>query len=366
MVKIKAEINFLPNNIKYHFTKKKRVVYVGCTEQGNLGDDAIFDAIRLMLKEDMCLYPISYAQPASGGFFRQIFFKNPDYIILGGGTIIKKGKEESYLRLLMQWHNLFPDSKMAVLGPGVVNPKFSNDIGFPIDIDAWKETLEKCTFISVRGPLSKAELDCWGMNKNIHVFYDPALWYVKKEFKTKKEQKKIAVNFANIKNRIHGGDSTLIEKFAFSIVRKLVLSGWEVYLYPTTKSDNHYMLETIGLKAINGIHVYSNFMNIYESTDFLESMDLLLGQRLHSVIFSACVATPFIALEYEPKTNDFLQSIGMADYSYRVDNLELRIIYEHLIDIYGNIHEEQRKLSEKLKTAKREQMRCVELFLTTK
>jgi hypothetical protein len=358
-----AEINMLPLNLAYLFSAKKRSLYIGCTRMGNLGDEAIFEAIKELLSSKFFLYELPYHKPTSGKYFRKLFFRSPDYIFLGGGTIIRKSANESYLRILNRMITKWPNAKIAIIGPGVVDVNFADYIGFPINIEDWKLVLNKSNFISVRGVLSFNELNKWGLKQKVHIFHDPAIYFAKPTIKSKTKLKKIGINFANIGNRIYGKNKKKIELFAFQIVEKLIDSGWEIYLYPTTKSDLNYMLEDIGLKKIKELNIYENYTDIEHSLKFLEDLDVFLGQRLHSIIFSASVYTPFHALEYEPKTCDFLTTLDMDNYSTRVDELDVNIIFEKIEILYSQIDNEQQKLFSKVALAKKEQTNCTQWFV---
>lgn len=360
---LKVEVLYLSKNFGYFFSKKKKAIYVGCTGQGNLGDEAILKAITSMLKSKFYLYEISYAKPSSGKYFRKLLIKNPDYIFLGGGTIIRKGANESYLKILNDSIRIWPRAKIAILGPGVAEPSFAKFIGFPIDVEGWKKLLNQSNFISVRGIRSKNLLDSWQLSKNVNILHDPAIWLTRSDFQKKSKQKRIGLNFADIGDRIYGRDQDLIKQFALELVGILQKDGWTIFLYPTTKSDMDFMLENIGFKNVEGIRRYDNYTDLEQSLSFLESLDVFIGQRLHSIIFSAAVSTPFFALEYEPKTKDFLETINMANYASQVDRLDTKEIFNKIDEIYLNIHSEQFSLNVSMMKAKKEQKQCLNLFL---
>jgi polysaccharide pyruvyl transferase WcaK-like protein len=360
---LRAEFAYLPKNLGYLFSSKKKAIYIGCTGHENLGDEGILKAIRLMLQADFFLYDIFYPKPSSGRYLRKLLVKNPDYIILGGGTIIRKKASESYLKILLNVKKKYPKAKIAILGPGVADPDFANYIGFPVDIPNWKSFLKQSSFVAVRGTHSKKTLESWKLDNPVHIFHDPAVYFTRNSFNKKSKNKKIGLNFANIGDRIFGKNNDLISEFALTFVRKLQEEGWEIYLYPTTPSDLFYMLEGIGLKNNKGMHIYSNYLKLDESLDFLESLDVFLGQRLHSIIFAATVGTPFFALEYEPKTSDFLDTINLLNYSCRVDQLDVDFVWEKIRNIYNNLETEQDLLKKKITEAKEDQLRCLNLFL---
>ena len=61
------------------------------------------------------------------------------------------------------------------------------------------------------------------------------------------------INFANIGERIYGGNSKKLKTIYFDFVELLIINKWEVYLYPTTYYDLDYMLNDIGLSSLKGI-----------------------------------------------------------------------------------------------------------------
>lgn len=360
---IKDELIMLPKLISYLFTNKKKAIYVGCTGMGNLGDEAIYQAIKHYLSSDIFIYALPYDNVNAGKIGRRWFLKNPDLIILGGGTIIKKGPKESYLKIIQNQVELYPKAKTIILGPGVADANFAGSNGDIVDVLAWKLFLDKSTFVSVRGELSKKQLELWEVKNEIYILHDPVVYYAKHAILPKNKSKKIAINFAFIGNKIYGKNPKLIEEFANGIVQLLIENGWEIFLYPTTKSDLNYMQNVIGLKKHKEIKVYEDYINIDKSLSFIESMDVFLGQRLHSIIFAACVYTPFHAIEYEPKTSDFLITTGFENYLTRTDNLNINKAFHTIIELYNNIDKEQEKSFQLVSFAKQEQKKYIKEML---
>lgn len=44
------------------------------------------------------------------------------------------------------------------------------------------------------------------------------------------------------------------------------------------------------------------------------NLDLLIGIRLHALIFAALMHVPFIGISYDPKINSFLQAVNEKQY----------------------------------------------------
>jgi polysaccharide pyruvyl transferase WcaK-like protein len=357
---IKYEFILLPQLLRYLLTFKKKVIYVGCTGMGNLGDEAVYRGIEKVLGKNAVLYNILYSKPSAGKIGRKYFMKKPDYIMLGGGTIIKKGAHESYFKIFNDLHQKFPKSKLIVFGAGVADPVLAGEVGFPTDILSWSELLNKFDFIGVRGVLSQSLLKSkeWNVSSEVNVLHDPALFYANKELKLKAKSKKIGINICDIIGRIYGHNAVGVENFANQLISKLIKGGWEIYLYPTVNSDINYMKRIINKDLLKEVKIYKDFSNLKASLSFFDTIDLFVGERLHSIIFSSITYTPFHAIEYESKTSDYLLTLGLHGYSIRTDELNPEKCIERINYLYDNIHDEQKKLFDACQKARQSQLEC--------
>jgi len=359
---IATEFQTFPKYLKYIFSSRKRAIYIGCLGHHNIGDDAVYKAIKLMIKSKIVLYAVDYANVSKGAKLRKFHFSYPDYIIIGGGTIIKKKATESYLRLILNYYHEYPKAQLIILGSGVASPTLAKQIGFPTDVEAWATILNKCSYISVRGPLSKTIIvNDWHVTTPIEILYDPALHF--KQTKAQKSRKKIiGVNFCNIVSRIYGLDQKKVDVFAKNMVQKFLDNDWKVILFPTTDSDMGYMRNVLGDEIFKSVK-HADFKNIDKSLRFFDTIDIFLGMRLHSIIFSALKSTPFYAIEYEQKTSDFLQSIGLNNHQVRTDELNVDKVFSEVNFVYTNLEEEQNELFVLVNQAKSKQIQVVKAFL---
>ncbi len=78
----------------------------------------------------------------------------------------------------------------------------------------------------------------------------------------------------------------------------------------------------------------------------MTKMDLLIGMRLHALIFAASVGVPIIGLAYEPKVEGFLESVNQISAGH-VTKLD----YNKLIEIIDKVWENKEKIHNELQEA---------------
>lgn len=190
-----------------------------------------------------------------------------------------------------------------------------------------------------------------GVDKPINILFDPAL-YLQQKLQPKSKTKTIGVNFCNIIDRVYGFDQNKVEKFATELLYKLLDSQWNIVLYPTTSNDIPYMQHFLPQKILKEIRIFNYSSDIHKMLQFYDTIDVFLGMRLHSIIFSSLRATPFYAIEYEQKTSDFLQSVKIESQSCRTDNLNVENVFVQIELMYNSLEQEQNNLYKKIADAK--------------
>ena len=68
-------------------------------------------------------------------------------------------------------------------------------------------------------------------------------------------------------------------------------------------------------KMKNPGYIVSSRYSVSETIGIISAMDLVVGMRLHSLIFAAAQKVPMIGIAYEPKVDWFLKYIGLEEYS---------------------------------------------------
>ncbi|HEY9878185.1 MAG TPA: polysaccharide pyruvyl transferase family protein [Leptolyngbyaceae cyanobacterium] len=305
--------------------------YIGFLGHQNLGDDILFAAFQSLFPTLQFLTydgavdsvhnpPFSY-YPVELALYKKFVKPSPFYnvVFLGGGTLINR---KQYLSRLD--HALQQGNRCVVFGTGVADPVFwhSHDGGedYLNQIKAWIPLLKESLSVQVRGPRSARILAEYGLY-DTEVIGDPALAMCRPRALPHTITGTIGLNVGS-----HGvlwGEETQIYKTVIELIRKLIAIDWRVELLPFHQGDlalSQQIAQEIGSPQVS---IWTQFTEIEKTLQRIKTYDLVIGQRLHSIVLSCGCAVPFIALKYTPKCEDFLESIGLQSFALRTDELEL-------------------------------------------
>lgn len=88
-----------------------------------------------------------------------------------------------------------------------------------------------------------------------------------------------------------------------------------VELIPMQFSVDYPFMRRIQQLVRRPIVVYSRPLEFYEVQDIIAGLGLVIGMRLHSLIFAFNTGTPFVGITYHQKVDSFLKLVGMDEYS---------------------------------------------------
>jgi len=118
--------------------------------------------------------------------------------------------------------------------------------------------------------------------------------------------------------------------------------AWPVF-FPMQHPDDVPILENVAAKMKNECTIVKEKLSIYETFDLISEMHMLLGMRLHALVFAAVAAVPMVGLVYDPKIQGFLDYIGQPS-AGDVRTLE----YKHLFDLSDKVWQEREAISNQL------------------
>lgn len=86
--------------------------------------------------------------------------------------------------------------------------------------------------------------------------------------------------------------------------------GLHPVFFPMQHPEDIPILENAAAKMHGKSTIVREKLNVCQTYDLISKMDMLLGMRLHSLVFSAVAGVPLIGLVYDPKIQGFLDYIG--------------------------------------------------------
>jgi polysaccharide pyruvyl transferase WcaK-like protein len=308
-----------------------RLLYVGWTGHGNLGDDAIADALLPQLPAVEPWHvphdPKEFARRVLGG---GLHGSGDRAVLVGGGTVVGRRN----WRLLLQATGLLLARRRPwhLIGIGVEDPAFQGKNSFSAggELARWPGLCRRFDRVTVRGPRSAALLDSVGVNAE--VVGDPALLHEPAEAATARD-KLLAVNLG-FGDDLWGHDHDRVVRAVADLVRGVVADGWSVRFLVINPKDQRFAEEALHLAAVAGER--TEIRPAYTVPDYFAAIGdctVLVAERLHALVLAAAAAVPMVGLEYQPKCADFLASVGTAERSVRTDQVTPQILREHVDEL---------------------------------
>ncbi|WP_339284473.1 polysaccharide pyruvyl transferase CsaB [Paenibacillus sp. FSL R5-0486] len=254
--------------------------------------------------------------------------KESDGLISGGGSLLQDATGLKsipyYLGVikLAQW--LKKPTFIYAQGIGPVNRKIFNPM--------IKSVFKACTYVSVRDEQSADYLRGLGLQWNqIHVVPDPVMGLPLPETNSKAVAGATSADAANQANRVEpstGGHTKLPvigvsvrfwesdrkELTAIAAGLKKLCSKRAVHLrflpfhLPVDEQASRFLMEMLGDVTSKGseISITQDMTDPQLMLEEVSKCDLVIGMRLHSLIYAASQYVPPVGISYDPKIDQFL------------------------------------------------------------
>ncbi|MEK4665498.1 polysaccharide pyruvyl transferase CsaB [Priestia sp. FSL H7-0729] len=254
--------------------------------------------------------------------------KESDGLISGGGSLLQDATGLKsipyYLGVIKLAQMLKKPTFIYAQGIGPVNRKFFNPM--------IKSVFKACTYVSVRDEQSADYLRGLGLQWNqIHVVPDPVMGLPLPEAKVESGAGSVSANGAAEANRVEttSGAHTKLpvigisvrfwesdrkELTAIAAGLKKLCSKRAVHLrflpfhLPIDEQASRFLMELLGDVTSKGSEV-SIAQDLTDPQLMLEEVskcDLVIGMRLHSLIYAASQYVPPVGISYDPKIDQFL------------------------------------------------------------
>jgi polysaccharide pyruvyl transferase CsaB len=202
--------------------------------------------------------------------------------------------------------------------------------------------------ISVRDRQSKVLLENLGIN-NIEVFADPAYAIGYQNEAALNRQRQVVLTLRPWVNGDHDNFNQIMADFIIWLREKHDLET--VFLpFQTDHTDDRERYEQV--KKILGRNSAGFKLIIPEdysqAVEMIGRSEAVIGMRLHSIIFAVLGRTPFLGISYSKKVRDFIETIGLDDFSLDYGKITL----EQLKGKFDTLMAKKTEVSMKMEKAK--------------
>ncbi|HZK56978.1 MAG TPA: polysaccharide pyruvyl transferase CsaB [Clostridia bacterium] len=325
----------------------KKIFIFGYYGFKNIGDEAILSSIIDTLRKidpDIIISALSYSaqytedlhniKAISRNNLREIVraIKEADLVISGGGSLLQ---DVTSNRSLIYYLGIIYLAKK-------MNKKvmfYGNGIG-PINKNISKYLINrvanKVDMIAVRDYNSLIELKSLGINRNIEVTADATFVL---EPVSENRVKEILGNqgiptdkpLIGVSVRPWKNDASLkkaLSKFGDYVTEK----NMNILFIPMQPSRDIPVSREICESMKNRAYIIEEELNPREVMGLIGHMDILVGMRLHALIFAAGMSVPMLGIEYDPKVKSFLDIIKQVNLGTvtEIDETKIRTEFDRL------------------------------------
>ncbi|SJZ42948.1 polysaccharide pyruvyl transferase CsaB [Selenihalanaerobacter shriftii] len=341
----------------------KQIAIVGYYGFDNAGDEAILASIISSLRERdselqvtvLSANPAKTAQTynvkAVNRFsFSDIIniFKEVDLFIIGGGSLLQDITSQKsilyYLGLIYIAKRIGLPVFFYGQGVGPVTRRLSKGL--------MPRVLNQVERITVRDEDSKELLLDLGVKKQVQVTADPVFDLRlpdEKEIEEiiHKEGMDLSGEVIGVSVRYWQENSNYLDKLA-QVLNKVQeeLNVNICFLplhYPVDKRASQELAEKMGVE----VQILEGNYHPQQIAGLFSKIDLLVGVRLHSLIFAAINQLPMVGISYDPKVDSFLERLDLKPAGY-VDELNIDRLYNQILKSWEQKEELQHELAKKV------------------
>lgn len=332
----------------------------------NLGDEAILEAIINNLKNklnDTTITVLSAKPEITKEKYgvdsvnrRSIFgiikaIKDCNLLISGGGSLLQDitSKRSIHYYLGIIAIGLLMGKKIMVYSQGIgpINKNTNRIIT--------RFLLNKVDYITVRDQKSRSDLLDMGVKDcKIEVTADPVISIGKSgrekgrnilsKYNRELEGKRIiGISFRGKNYDIR------MKRILIKVVEGLRSEfNSEIVFIPFHYNEDMELMDDLQQELGNKALFIKERYDIKEILSIIENLDILVGVRLHSLIFSAVAEIPMIGISYDPKIDYFMETIGLQSLC-SVDEITKDKIIDSVKEVLDNKDSYNTKINQKVK-----------------
>lgn len=336
-----------------------KVVISGYYGFDNIGDEAILKSIIMALKEQdenieitvLSSNPIetkrNYNVNAINRWSINSIYKellNSDGLISGGGSLLQdvtSSRSILYYTFIIGLARLMKKPVFVYAqGVGPINKNLNKKIV--------KHFLNKVQYISLRDNESFELIKSIGVKTKVDIVPDPVMGL---DFKSV-SQKNRNNNYIIISIRDWSTKYNYLKQIAKSC-NDIIKEGIDIKLLPMHGKLDEDTSKKLAELIEYDVEILSYKMNIEKKLKYITEAKVMIGMRLHALIFAGNVCTPMIGISYDPKIDSYLKLVNqicIGNVNEGIDSAELTEKVLYIIENYEDIKESLGKSTKKLKS----------------
>lgn len=260
--------------------------------------------------------------------------------IYGGGNLLQDNTTRSLLFYLgMVWLAKKMNLKVMFYANGI------GPLKKKINRLLTKKIMNKVDVITLRERLSYTELTHMEISKpRVLLTADSAFTIIDSMNQDPKDILHLlgidsSLNYIGFSLRKYPGHENITHEDYENVIAKLAdhmaeRHGLIPVFIPMQHPDDVPVLENVAEKTNCRSIVIKHKLNVFETYKVIGSMSMVIGMRLHALVFSAGAGVPMLGLEYDPKIQGFLEYINQPS-AGDVRELDFNRLKEQAEDIWN-------------------------------
>ncbi|RSL33648.1 polysaccharide pyruvyl transferase [Salibacterium salarium] len=292
--------------------------------------------------------------------------KHLDVLIVGGGGLLMDMyKRDAPLYSVLGLTGRFSGCRVVVHGVGA-GPITTGAGKFFI-----KNLIRASSSVAVRDEKSKKLLKSIGVQKDVHVIYDPAFSVpVQTPHQPSERIRKVGVTAVPYFSNQYWPEpdpakyQAYIQGMAASLDDLIEKHDISVTFFSTKYPEDVEVTKDIAelMQHQDNIDIIEENLTPADIIEVAADQDLVIGTRLHSLILSVNAKTPVIGVEYHQKVKDFMYEIDKDSYSVAVDSItDIPKAFEQAVEDWERLQAETAAVSDSLKQNAAEGMNLLKL-----
>lgn len=353
-----------------------RVVISGYYGFENIGDEAILKSIIIALKEEfedieitvLSNNPIETKRSHNvNSINRWNFFniykelKLSSGLISGGGSLLQdvtSSRSIAYYTFIIGLAK-FANKPVFVYAQGI------GPINKTINRKITKHFLNKVEYISLRDRESSHLIKSIGVNKSFEIVPDPVMGLdFRFSGKFNIDEDYIIISVRDWKSK-----TNYLKQIA-DACNYFLDKDIKIKLLPMHGKEDEKTSKKLSDMINGNVEILTYDMNINQQINYIKNAKIMIGMRLHALIFAGNLGIPMIGISYDPKIDSYLKLVDQPCIGNIDDGIDSEKLVQKTLQIlsnYENIKEELENTTSKLKsTAKLTARKAINTFKTHK